>query len=481
MNRKSFLSSIVIIAMLIATLSMLVTANAEVGRHAAEVPAGYIAINNKNDMLELMNYGLENAGAKLTNNYILMSDIEFESADFEASGDFYNNGKAWVPLGNKTNPYAGIFDGNGYTISGLVVLDNVDNYDVEVFGSFIGVNDGTVKNLHMKDTTLDAITGGEPNRILANVYSGVVGINLENGIVSNCSFVSSKAGAVSQTVNAYAGGIVGYNSGTINNCYVTGSEIKATTASSRTDRTDKAIAGGICGYNLDNATIWNVMVTNDVEVKVTTSIEREGNAGSGSIVGANNVLAKIMGAYYPDNTEFVGTGSVARAVGIPLTVEQYKVADYFGSFDFANVWEMGVEYPKLRINGVVENVVPNVTPKVELPSTTPTPEATLTPETTLKPTSSPTMEVTPKPTTPVEEFAIKFVKSKITLKKGKKKILKVKITGAKKAKFSTNKKKVVKIIMKKPLKVKVKGMKKGKAVITAKAVGKKAKCKVTVK
>ena len=80
-----------------------------------------------------------------------------------------------------------------------------------------------------------------------------------------------------------------------------------------------------------------------------------------------------------------------------------------------------------------------------------------------------------------EKTSIKFAKKKVKIKKGRKVTLKVKATGVKKVKFSVNRKKVVRITKKKALRVTVKGLKKGAAVVTAKANGVKATCKVTVK
>lgn len=108
------------------------------------------------------------------------------------------------------------------------------------------------------------------------------------------------------------------------------------------------------------------------------------------------------------------------------------------------------------------------------PTVTPSVTAEVTPEVTPTPSTTPTAEPTPKVT-------IKFAKKKATMKVGNKLKLKVTLQGAKKATFKTSKKKVVKIVKKSKKWVRVKALKKGKATITAKAGGKSAKCKITVK
>lgn len=477
MSKRKVVSFLVAVAMIITSLSAIVTANAEVGKHASEVPNGYIAICDKADMLDLMNYGMENVNVEKTNNYILMADIVFEDSDFAEGGTFYNGGKGWAPLGVMASyPYSGTFDGNGYTISGLIVNNSVA--DEEGNCGFIGVNSGIVKNLHVKDSVMEVKVSGEPNLTYATAYGGgVVGLNLENGMVLNSSCADSEIVATSITVNAYAGGIVGYNSGTINNCFVANTKVKAVTASNRTDRTDKAIAGGVTGSN-KNATMWNVMVTKDVTLAAETAIEKEGNNGKGMIVGESNIMSKIDGGYYPDGAEFAGLGNSSKAVCIPLTDVQYKQSRYFGSFDFTNVWVMGEKHPILCINGLTESVAPTVTEKVELADETPTP-VPITDSPTPLPTASTEPSESPRP---VVSGRIWFAKKSVNIKRGKKVILKLRGKVAKKAKFSILKgKKVIKLMKKKTKQVTVKGLKKGNATVVAKVASKRATCKIKVK
>jgi len=136
------------------------------------------------------------------------------------------------------------------------------------------------------------------------------------------------------------------------------------------------------------------------------------------------------------------------------------------------------------VDGVLLDPTPKPTPT---PTPTPTPVVTATP--TVTPTATPTVtptstvEPTVRPTKNPVKKSVKFTKKSVKVKRGKKVTLRVKITGAKKAKFSVDKKgkKVVKLMKKKAKSVVVKGKKKGKATITAKVAGKKAKCKVTVR
>ncbi len=56
--------------------------------------------------------------------YELTADLDFDSNGNGTpdEGDAYwNNGAGWLPIGNRSLPFAATFDGNGYTISNLYI------------------------------------------------------------------------------------------------------------------------------------------------------------------------------------------------------------------------------------------------------------------------------------------------------------------------------------------------------------------------
>lgn len=173
---------------------------------------------------------------------------------------------------------------------------------------------------------------------------------------------------------------------------------------------------------------------------------------------------------------------VSMCIGYPdLMYRIYSDSELAKGFDMFSNPKFKYEF----IDAVAETLSPSSNP-------TPTPTISSTPIVTTSPSTTATAEVTPQPTStatsepttkPEPRKSIKFKKKNITLKKGKKKTLKVVIKGAKKAKFSVDKKgkKIVKLLKKKAKSVVVRGKKKGKAKITAKAAGKKAVCTVKVK
>ena len=221
------------------------------------------------------------------------------TADIELTGD-------WSPIyptsGYVTNMYAGVFDGDFHTISGLYINSTESNQ-----GLFGGINGATVKNLKV----IGDVTSSN------NYVGGIVG-KLVKGAIENCSF----EGNVTTTKSGgYAGGIAGYTgngstqTGSIINCSnsaaVTGGYAGGITSYAKYSTitecynvgkiTGTGNTGGIAGQIMNNTVISNCYSIGEV----TSS----GNAGG--IVGFNGVANGITNCYWtnPDVCFVGGTGS----------------------------------------------------------------------------------------------------------------------------------------------------------------------------
>lgn len=123
------------------------------------------------------------------------------------------NNKAWTPIGNSDSVFAGTFDGNGHTISGLYINITGSYYPAKkgrlYQGLFGCVEDGTVQNL----IVTGSVTIGNEKSVNVSYIGGIVGIN-NGGKVQNCGFygtVSAKQN-VSKTPKDCTkdnGGVVG--------------------------------------------------------------------------------------------------------------------------------------------------------------------------------------------------------------------------------------------------------------------------------
>ena len=155
----------------------------------------------------------------------------------------------WTTVGTESEPFKGTFDGKGYTITGL----NIPTNDNEYVG-LIGILDGgTVKNVKFASVSVTGkddvgtavgriINGGTVSgvQVLGGTVSGakrvggVVGSIKANGTVSDCT---NAAGVTANDRNA--GGIVGsaYYTETGKQMYITGCVNNGAVTAS----------GGVCG------------------------------------------------------------------------------------------------------------------------------------------------------------------------------------------------------------------------------------------
>lgn len=172
---------------------------------------------------------------------MLTADIKIQNIYFGNTSYTY---RAWTPIGTASYPYAGTFDGQNHTVSGLYYNDTtVKNSFAGLFGYGNGC---TVKNVGVKESYfkgysyIGSIIGfitnnakiekcyGNQNYIKGsnNIVGGICGYN-SNSTVNNCYYYgpgSSIRGDETIDFNIitgykYVGGIVGCNEGTVSNCY----------------------------------------------------------------------------------------------------------------------------------------------------------------------------------------------------------------------------------------------------------------------
>ena len=138
-----------------------------------------------------------NAGdSKSGKTVLLMNDIDLS---------VYPN---WSPIGtlnmnwsDVSRPFSGVFDGQNHTISNLTCTSATNGY-AGLFGNF----DGTVQNLILRDAQITSESNAAA--VVSNNYGGRV---------LNCAMIGGSVKGKS-----IAGGVVSYNRGTVENCYATG-------------------------------------------------------------------------------------------------------------------------------------------------------------------------------------------------------------------------------------------------------------------
>ena len=160
-------------------------------------------------------------------NAVLTADIVVNDGDLaNYDGTSENTWREWKPIASDAAKYAGKFDGQGHTISGLYFNNDEEDY-VGIFGQLC--DGGEVQNVGLKNSYfrgknyIGGISGANTTSTIRNCYSeaavtgnqgvgGVVGYNTANIENSyNIGKVTGKAG--------YFGGVCFNSEGTPTNCY----------------------------------------------------------------------------------------------------------------------------------------------------------------------------------------------------------------------------------------------------------------------
>ena len=173
---------------------------------------------------------------------------------------------SWTPIGsNNSNRFQGNFDGNGYRISNMSIIERSGMY----FGLFGYLHNATIKDVVLDNVNI-SLNGG------VQVVGGITGGAYESSI-SNCT-ISGKISVVSNAPisGLDCGGIIGIINGTSNitNC----------SNSANIDCGSSTNVGGIVG------SAWATM---------NSTIQIIGCTNHGKIVGGENTgdIAGSYGAY----------------------------------------------------------------------------------------------------------------------------------------------------------------------------------------
>ena len=248
--------------------------------------------------------------------------------DIELSG-------TWTPISDVAYPadaFAGTFDGNGHTISGL----NGSN------GLFGFVNGATIKNLKVEGTISGSTTG----------IGGIVGKTQGPVTIDSCVFSGKISASYTETTKANGiGGIVGrVNNGTLKifNCMNIG-DVQAT---GTCGRNGMIRVGGVLGLSAKSGTI----------IKSCYSSGTISDKPCGGITGAlTNSGSKIKNCCWtqPDEGNGIGSGSLIDSRKVTSATDALAIlGDAFTMDDSGNVilkWEAGStpaeKNPRIVISG----------------------------------------------------------------------------------------------------------------------------------
>ncbi|MGM9551176.1 MAG: Ig domain-containing protein [Clostridia bacterium] len=319
--------------------------------------------------LVLDTYG--NYDLSIKHFYKLMNDIEV-TANF------------WTPIGgNATNAFKGIFDGNGYTISGLTL----SNSEYQYTGLF-GCNEGTIKNLNVEGD----FQGAEFTGLLCGLNTGTIENCSSSGLVESWTHGESRyvGGLVgyhqnpgkiidansSATVNSYGsrtGGLVGfvhnalveasYATGSVNGAHAGGlvgylyNNDSSTTATIRNSYATGAVTGetwsggptiytgGLVGYAKVNNGNYGYI---HVEYCYATGLINNGTGGG--LVGDHNTRDRVHVRY-----SYYNGANTGNRIGFSASLGQMATEELYYMWNFKNIWAIDPSvnngYPYHNVNG----------------------------------------------------------------------------------------------------------------------------------
>ena len=223
---------------------------------------GLYLISTANELrlfASMVNSGQTSINGRLTADILLNDTANWTSWETTAPAN------SWTPIGSGSQPFTGTLDGDGHSVSGIYINSEADYQGLVGFLD----NGGTLQKVGVKASY---IKGGY-------YVGGLCGWNTGN--VTNCYNIGSVEG------NEIVGGLCGHNSGPVTNCYNTGSV------------TGNDYVGGLCGQNY--ATVTNCYNSGSVE----------GNYSVGGVCG--NSWGNVTNCYNTGNV--TGNNQVGGVCG----------------------------------------------------------------------------------------------------------------------------------------------------------------------
>ena len=287
-------------------------------------------------------------GLALLAEKVNSGDPEWTDAEVVLDGDIDLNDfgsravtSNWTPAGTEDVPFTGTFDGKGYTIKNLTIIESEAKEGKAFIGFFGYAKDATIKNVTFENVNLNiACLDIDHSQGHIGAVAGSLEGNstIENVTVKGDIFVESTVTANGASRVAVVAGGNSYGNVTMKNVHVIandGSYLKANNnvgalagqlqgvsvfenCSSNIDVTGtKFFAGGIIGLASHNQTFTNCHTTGDVTITAGRSGKahdhyRVGGIAGGWADGATNVCTLTNCSYTGKLSGTNADGSVAE-------------------------------------------------------------------------------------------------------------------------------------------------------------------------
>lgn len=223
----------------------------------------------------------------------LIRESTYWGKSFRLTGDIDLGGEVISSIGDKNNPFTGIFDGNNCRISNFKIDAPIDQ-SLALFA----YNAGTLKNLNITEANIECVASAkndESNKAV-RYAGGIVGYN--KGALNNCRVSKSVINVKyysSDDFNMFVGGLTGHSEGVsgqsrLERCAAVEVNIKAicnngTGAEPSRDYNTNCIVGGIAG-KIDKCMVINSYVR--LPSLSAQAIGKTAKAYAGGLIGCTD-------------------------------------------------------------------------------------------------------------------------------------------------------------------------------------------------
>ena len=245
-------------------------------------------------------------------------------------------------VGTQDRPFAGTFDGQGYTLD--VDIDVTSGDTKTPAAPFGAISGATIKNLNV--TGVISTIGSYP--------ASIAGIVTENSTVTNCksnvAITSSYDGYVE--AGAFVGRVKANKSLTMSGCVFTGSITYSNSAGEK--------GGGLVGALLSHS---SATLNNCVFAPSNVSIDRYYDCDFYMFVGGNDVRGTLTNCYYNDvaagNSKITKEGKQMRTISAGTDVTSLTISGESTEYNLSGItgYSKGIKYNDVYYAGN-EDAVP---------------------------------------------------------------------------------------------------------------------------
>lgn len=295
----------------------------------------------------------------IEDNYRDKHFIQIDNINAVSSSN-WNRGKGFKPIGSKSSPFTGTYDGNGYEIRRITI----NREDEDYVGLFGAVDQGIIKNTRLVNSSIsgDEVVGGlvgyNDGQIFDSYIQGTIKGEEEVGGFAgrNGGEIQNSYASVEVTGDEEVGGFVGYNAHKISGSFSDGSvkgdddkvgglvgvnrgDISNSYSGSNVEGEEET--GGLVGENHSNGS-----------VSLSYSSGRvKGDKHVGGIIGSNkgDLTTSYWDVDAAEQKDATGRGSSSGTTGLKTSEMTGSSAEgNMNEFDWSNTWVTTTGYPILK-------------------------------------------------------------------------------------------------------------------------------------